>query len=41
LGLELLGRLVGDAGAASESRSILERLGVRRVPEFPLTRRAS
>ena len=41
LGLELLGRLDDDADAAAESRAILERLGVRRVPEFPLARRTS
>ena len=43
LSLELLGRIADGAEAveaAAESRSILERLGVRQVPEYPLARRA-
>ncbi len=41
LGLELLGRLTDDAEASAECAVIFERLGVRRVPEFPLARRTS
>jgi tetratricopeptide (TPR) repeat protein len=41
LTLDAMGEIIGDAAATMESRAMLERLGVARVPPIPRARRAS